>query len=211
VTDTTTTEIGAEGDVDRRGALLWALIGFVVVFFVGSFLHFSFELSGYQIWVAAFSAVNESAWEHLKMFYFPAAVLALVQHAFLRGRVNNYWYAVGAGLLIVPSTILASFYLYLGIILPIRGRGTLTLDIATAVVGVALAQWVTYRLWVGTERPQWRKWTMLGANVALLVAMLAFTAYPPDVFLFEDFYGYRYNDQFGILDSYVGREVFVDA
>ncbi len=205
--DTETIEEARE--VDRRAARTWSLIGFLVIFFVGSFLHFSFELSGYQVWVAAFSAVNESAWEHLKMFYFPAALLALVQHGFLRHRVNNYWYAVGAGLLIVPTTILASFYLYLGIILPIRGRGTLTLDIATAVVGVLLAQWVTYRLWVGPERAPWKKWTMLGANVLLLAAMAGFTAYPPDVFLFEDFYGYQYNDQFGILESYVGREVFV--
>ena len=198
-------------EVDRRAALTWALIGSVVIFFVGSFLHFTYELSGYQTWVAAFSAVNESAWEHLKMFYFPAAILALVQHGFLRDKVRNYWYAVGAGLLLVPAGILGSFYLYLGIVLPIWGRGTLTLDIGTAVFGVALAQWVTYRLWVGEERARWRKWTMLGANVALLVAMLAFTALPPEIFLFEDFYGYEYNDQFGILDSYEGREVFVDA
>jgi len=29
------------------------------------------------------------------------------------------------------------------------------------------------------------------------------------MFLFEDFYGYTFNGEFGILESYEGREVFV--
>jgi hypothetical protein len=114
----------APPEFDRRAPRLWAVLGFVVIFFAGAALHFTFELSGYQTWVAWFSAVNESAWEHLKMFYFPALVFTLVQHAYLKDKVGNYWYGVGAGLLIVPVTILGTFYLYLGILLPIRGTGT---------------------------------------------------------------------------------------
>jgi hypothetical protein len=39
--------------------------------------------------------------------------------------------------------------------------------------------------------------------------MLTFTFLPPRVFLFEDFHGSTYNGEFGILESYEGREVFV--
>lgn len=196
---------------DRGVAARWALLGFVVIFLVGAALHFTHELSGYQTWVAWFSAVNESAWEHLKMFYFPAVVLALVQHAFIRDRVHDYWYGVGIGLLVVPVGVLGSFYLYLGILLPIQGRGTLALDIGTAVVGVAWAQVATYRAWTRPDRPRRAAVvTVAAANVALAVAMALCTFFPPRAFLFEDFYGYTYNDQFGVLESYEGREVFVD-
>jgi hypothetical protein len=197
---------------DRGVAARWALLGLVVIFFVGSALHFTHELSGYQDWVGWFSAVNESAWEHLKMFYFPAVVLALVQHAFIRERVNNYWYGVGLGLLLVPTGVLLSFYFYLGILLPIQGRGTLVLDISTAVVGVVWAQWATYRAWTRPDRPSRAARTAVGvANVLLAGGMALFTFAPPEVFLFEDFYGYTYNDQFGVLETYEGREVFVDS
>lgn len=200
-----------EAPTDRRTAGLWAMLGFVVIFLAGAALHFTFELSGYQTWVAWFSAVNESAWEHLKMFYFPALAFALIQHAYLKDKVRNYWYGVGSGLLIVPVTILGTFYLYLGILLPIRGKGTLALDIGTSVLGVALAQWVTYRIWTrGSRQRRAPRMVMLAANLGLLGAMLLLTAYPPRFFLFEDFYGYTYNGLYGVLDSYEGREVFVE-
>ncbi len=196
---------------DRGVALRWTLLGFAVIFLVGSALHFTHELSGYQDWVGWFSAVNESAWEHLKMFWFPAAVFALVQHAFIRDRVNNYWYGVGLGLLLVPVGVLGSFYLYLGILLPIQGRGTLALDIGTAVVGVAWSQVATYRAWTRPDRPGRTARTVVGvANVLLAAGMALFTFLPPRAFLFEDFYGYTYNGEFGVLDSYEGREVFVE-
>ena len=34
---------------------------------IGTLLHFTYELSGGNTFVAAFSAVNESTWEHLRM------------------------------------------------------------------------------------------------------------------------------------------------
>ncbi len=196
---------------DRGVAARWVVLGGLVIFFVGSALHFTHELSGYQDWVGWFSAVNESAWEHLKMFWFPAVVFALVQHAFIRDRVNHYWYGVGVGLLLVPVGILVSFYFYLGILLPIQGRGVLALDIGTAVVGVVLAQWATYRVWTRTEPVGVVRRALVGvANLLLAAAMALFTFFPPQVFLFEDFYGYTYNGEYGVLDSYEGREVFVE-
>lgn len=206
------TEDRAPDAPDRGVALRWSILGGVVIFNVGSLLHFTHELSGYQDWVGWFSAVNESAWEHLKMFFFPAVVFAGIQHAFIRERVNNYWYGVGLGLLITPLGVLLSFYFYLGILLPIQGRGTLALDIGTAVVGVVWAQVATYRAWTRPERVRaGRRLVVTVPSWLLAVAMAVLTFAPPRFFLFEDFYGYTYDDQFGVLESYEGREVFVDA
>ena len=43
------------------------LAGIVFIVFLGSFLHFTFELSGNNPVVALFSAVNESVWEHFEI------------------------------------------------------------------------------------------------------------------------------------------------
>jgi hypothetical protein len=45
------------------------LIGVAFIAFLGTALHFTYELSGRNIMVAPFSAVNESVWEHLKLVF----------------------------------------------------------------------------------------------------------------------------------------------
>ena len=47
--------------------LNYELVGMVFIILLGSMSHFTFELSGFNPIVGAFSAVNESVWEHLKL------------------------------------------------------------------------------------------------------------------------------------------------
>ncbi|MEM3021819.1 MAG: DUF6512 family protein, partial [Candidatus Caldarchaeum sp.] len=58
--------------------------GFFFIVFAGSLLHFTYELSGGNMVVALFSAVNESVWEHLKLPFFPALALTVYQYARIR-------------------------------------------------------------------------------------------------------------------------------
>ena len=44
------------------------------------------------------------------------------------------------------------------------------------------------------------------AILALIMALVAF--YPPDFFLFENFFGYEYTGEFGILEDYTPYLVF---
>lgn len=43
-----------------------------------------------SIWVAPFSGVNESTWEHMKLLFWPLFLFALVQRLFFR-KQENYW------------------------------------------------------------------------------------------------------------------------
>lgn len=38
----------------------------------GTILHFVYDWSGHNVFVAFFSPVSESVWEHLKLFFVPA-------------------------------------------------------------------------------------------------------------------------------------------
>lgn len=49
--------------------LILKLIGMIFIIFLGSMLHFTFELSGRNPLVSVFSAVNESVWENLKLAF----------------------------------------------------------------------------------------------------------------------------------------------
>ncbi len=194
--------------INRRKVAAWELVGFLVIFFAGSFLHFIFELSGFNTAFAPFGSVNESTWEHLKLFFWPALVLAVVQHAFLRAEVNNFWAAKASSILITPFTVALLFYAYVGIAIPIYGKGTLFGTLVTAALGVGLGQWASYRLLTGPQRStRWHVAAVAGV-LGMGVLFVVFTFLTPRIFLFENFFGYRYDGQFGILADYTPFLVF---
>ena len=70
--------------------IAWEIGSFIWVVLAGSALHFSFELSEFWTPLAFISAVNESVWEHLKMYFWPGLIYALVQYTYTRDIANNY-------------------------------------------------------------------------------------------------------------------------
>lgn len=194
--------------IDKRRIAAWEFLGFLVIFFAGSFLHFIFELSGFNPVFAPFGSVNESTWEHLKLFYWPALAFAAVEHAFIRDRVNNFWAAKAHSIVLTPLVVVLAFYAYVGVVIPIDGKGTLFGTLVTAAIGVGLGQWASYRLLTGPQRS--RRWHVAGviAIVAMGLAFVVFTFLPPRFFLFENFFGYVYDGQFGILADYTPYLVF---
>ena len=71
----------------RKHLFFWELAGFVFTGAAGTLLHFVYEWSGGSVLAAAFSAVNESTWEHMKLLFFPLFLFSMVQFC-LMGR--NY-------------------------------------------------------------------------------------------------------------------------
>jgi len=194
----------------RRRILLWEIGAFWFIMLAGSAFHFIYELSGFNSYAALFGSVNESSWEHLKLFFWPGLVYTLVQHAFVKDFANNYWWGKAMALLVTPIGVLASFYFYLGISLPIFGRGFLWADISTGAVGVLLGNIVAYRILVSPQRTHMRE--RLGGVVmaTMTVAFLTLTYFVPKFFIFEDFLGYEYAGEYGILEDYSRHLVFSD-
>ncbi|MEI3362382.1 MAG: DUF6512 family protein [Oscillospiraceae bacterium] len=63
----------------RRRLFFWELAGFLFTGALGVLLHFLYEWSGGNTLAAAFSAVNESTWEHMKLLFFPMFVFSVFQ------------------------------------------------------------------------------------------------------------------------------------
>lgn len=196
--------------VNRRKVLLWEAGAFVFIMLAGSALHFVYELSGFSAVAAVFGSVNESTFEHLKLFFWPALIFALIQHAYMRQEVNNFWWGKGLAMLATPLGVILSFYFYLGILLPITGRGLLAADIGTGVFGVLVGNIVSYRMLTSPERGRSRRLAGLGLMGLLAVAMATSAWLTPRFFLYENFYGYEYRGEYGILDDYTNYLVFPD-
>ncbi len=213
MTDVARRPSGVDGVPSRvkRKVLLWEIGAFVFIMLFGSFFHFIYELSGFNSVAALFGSVNESSWEHLKLFFWPGLVFFLVQHAFLKDEVNNYWWGKALALLVTPIGVLVSFYFYLGIALPIYGEGFLWADISTGAIGVLSGNIVAYRLLTAPERPKIFDLSGRALIVGMTVVFLLLTYFPPRFFLFDDFIGYEYQGEYGILEDYSRHLVFTDS
>ncbi len=192
----------------RKRLALFQTGAVVFTVLVASALHFAYELSGFWGPMALFGSVNESTYEHLKIFFWPGLLYALVQHAYVRQFVNNYWFAKAAALVIAPIVLMVSFYFYLGIALPIYGRGFLWADITTGVIGTIVGEFVAYRLMVAAPLGTSIRRIAIPVLVGLTIMFSTLTFFPPRMFVFENFYGYEYRDEYGILDDYTPYLVF---
>lgn len=194
--------------VNRRVIVIWEAGALIFIVLVASLLHFLYELTGFQQWAPLFGSVNESTFEHLKLFFWPAFAYALVQHAYTRDKANNFWWAKAAAIIIAPLVLMLAFYFYLGISLPIYGRGFLWADIGTGVLGVLAGNIVAYRIMTAPEMGKAFSRAGFAICVVLGAMFITFTYYPPRVFIFENFARYKYSGEFSILKDYTPYLVF---
>ena len=203
--------IGAEiSGAQKRSLLWWEAGAFAWIMIAGSALHFAYELSNFNGVAAVFGSVNESTWEHLKLFFWPALAYAIVQHAFVKDYANNYWLGKALGMFVTPLAVIASFYFYLGIAIPRHGQGWLWADISTGAFGVLVGNVVAYRMLTAPERGRRAARSGKAALVTMTVAFLVLTYFPVRMFLFEDFLGYEPRGEYGILEDYSNHTVFSD-
>ena len=73
--------------------LLWQIVETVLIILLGVILHFLYDWAGKNKFVATFSAVNESTWEHLKLAFFPVLLFGVIDFIFVRPYANNVVFA----------------------------------------------------------------------------------------------------------------------
>ena len=99
----------------KRSVGLWALWGFAVTSLLGTVLHFLYDWLGGSVWVASFSGVNESTWEHMKLLFWPMLLFSVIQSRFFKDRAD-FWCiklrSILLGLVLIPVI----FYTYNGVI-----------------------------------------------------------------------------------------------
>jgi hypothetical protein len=194
--------------VDRRSVALWELGGFFVINVGAGLLHLAYELSGFAEPVAIFGSVNESTFEHLKLYYWPALAYALVQHAYTRHKVNNFWWGKGVAIIATPIVLMLAYYSYLGVVLPMYGQGFLWANIGTGALGVLAGNVLAYRIMTGPDMGRRLRLIGIGLIVAYGIAAATAAWFPPQFFLYENFFGYEYTGEFGFLDDYSDYLVF---
>ena len=120
----------------------WELAGALFTAAMGTLLHFVYDWSGGWGAAAAFSAVNESTWEHMKLLFFPMFLFSVVQVCCLGRNYPNFLAARGVSTVTGVALIPVLFYTYTGVL----GRHLLWADIAVFYLSVLGAFALDFRL-----------------------------------------------------------------
>jgi hypothetical protein len=157
------------------------LAGIVFIVFLGSFLHFTFELSGNNPVVALFSAVNESVWEHLKLAFWPAVMYIIIELVYIRSPPSSFFPAKAISILSMPTLIVIMYYLS-----KLFVEESLVIDIFIFVLAVVIGQALSIKLMSTEAFPRTLTLSAWALVFVLAFAFMYFTFYPPHVSPFQD-------------------------
>jgi hypothetical protein len=164
-----------------KKVLIYEVVGTLCIIFLGSAFHFTYELSGKLAVVGAFSAVNESVWEHLKLPFWPSLLWMLIEINPLRKEVNNFFTAKAIGIIVMIGIIPTVFYAY-----TVFTEEILAVDIATFIIAVIVGQIISCRLFKKGNPSKRTEIAAIIVIVLLAIIFVTFTFYPPHLSIFQD-------------------------
>lgn len=165
----------------QRSIGLWQLMGFAVTSFGGTLLHFLYDWTGGAIWIALFSGVNESTWEHMKLLFFPMLAFAIVQRLFFRD-FAAFWSVKLKGTLLGLSLVPIIFYTYNGVI----GKSPDWFNISIFFVAAAIAYAYEAKQFKVEHTRRKRSWWSFIALCVMAVLFVVFTFATPKIGIFLD-------------------------
>ena len=177
-----TLDIEKEKLLDERKQKILYIIGFFVISIIGTLLHFLFKFSGKSMFLAPFSAVNESVWEHLKIAVMPVFIWTIIELFVLKYRPDNLWTALLTKILTNMFLIITLFYTSVAII----GIHTPIVSIAIFYVSIAISQVIGVKLMymkkVNVNIEEVAKYIVL----IIFLLFILFTFLPPKANIFKD-------------------------
>lgn len=162
----------------------WILKGIPVLFLIGSFMHFLYDLSWQNPLAGLIAPVNESVWEHTKMVLLPV-ILWWAVYYIINGRRydidKNKWFT-GALVSLVTSimAIPLLYYFYTGAF----GVEILAVDISILLLAILFGQLLGlhfYKFSKGIDA-----YLSIAIMIVIIFIFIAFTIYPPHLPIFRD-------------------------
>lgn len=167
----------------RKKLMRWEIVGFLFVCAAGTLLHFIYRWSGENVIAAAFSAVNESTWEHMKLLLIPYFAFTMVQFTVFADPFRNYFSCKAASALLGLVTIPLLFYTVTGALGPVPDWVNVGIFYISAAVTYAVSYCLLTR---SALRGGWQQIAGFAVLWALLFLFVLFTYRTPRLPIFCD-------------------------
>lgn len=174
---------------NKKQILKFQIFSIVFTMVLGTLLHFTYEWSNYNPFVAAFSSTNESTWEHLKLLFFPMLFTTIIGYFFIKKYSSSYLCSKVLGIITAISFVTIFFYTYTGIL----GTNIAVLDIGSFFVAVLLGECVAYKRLISNH--SCNDFIAFIVLITLFLSFVFFTYFPPRLGYFQD----PVTNQYGIV------------
>lgn len=168
---------------DKKRLMVWSVVGTFIVFLMAAGWHFLYSDVLKSGITAAIAPVNESPWEHAKLFFVPALIWYVILYFIAGRKFPNFVFSHAISLPAMPPLMLGLYYAY-QLFIP----ESLAIDIALSYVVIALGQLIAYKLTVSKCRLSGPGYAI--ASFAIVLGLLAlfivFTYDPPHLEIFMD-------------------------
>lgn len=176
--------------MDKTKTKNYPILSIIFVCITGTLLHFTYEFFNENIFVAAFSAVNESVWEHLKLLFFPMSISTIVGYFYIGKNIHNFLCSRLLGIIASMLFIIIFFYTYTGII----GTNIAFIDIVSFFIAVILGERLAYKLMISDF--ECNKKISIIILIFILICFIIFTYFTPNIGIFKD----PVTNQYGIIN-----------
>ena len=163
---------------------LYHIMGIIWTAAAGFILHFTYEWFDRRKSVAWFSSVNESIWEHTKLFFFPALLWSLIEFFTYGMNLPGFWFvksiSLVAGVLLIPLL----YYGYTGL----TEHKYLWADIGVFILSVLISYGISCLLMQSQKAFASLFWQIAGVIVIslLIFGFVKFTYNAPNLPIFRD-------------------------
>lgn len=165
------------------------IISFFIVAILGTLLHFTHSIFKRGFLLHAFSAVNESTWEHMKLLVAPTLLAILFQYIVLK---NIYPNVINSGLVLLLVEVIAIPIIYEPLH-SLFGKIPVLINILIFYIAILLGIYIQY-LFLEKGYVILNEWISLSIIIGITILFGIFTYYPPKMPLFRDPVTKKYGD-----------------
>lgn len=176
------------------------IVGIGVIYLIATILHFVYDWTNGSVLSILFGAVNESVWEHVKIFIAGYVVWAMVELLWVKPPFKRFIVAKVTSLCFLSAGIIIFFYAYTYF----TGEAILFVDLASSVAFVALSQYLSYRLTTGSSDIESYFPISIMMLMLFFVMFFSFTIFPPKLGLFRD----PITGMYSIVEDYIDVGAF---
>lgn len=179
------------------------IIGAPVIYLIATLLHFVYDLSHGSTLSILFGAVNESVWEHVKIFAVGFVLWSVIELLWGKPQFMKFIVAKTFCLYLLSVLIIVFFYIYTFF----TGEHIVVVDLVSSAFFVVLTQYISYRLIMSDK--ELSHYFVLACMLLMLffIMFFSFTVFPPQADLFKD----PVTGMYGIIGDHVDTgAVFLD-
>ena len=167
---------------DRKKIKTTEFISFVIAGILGVLFHFVYDWTGENRLIGFFVPVNESTWEHLKLIFYPIALVSVAEYYLAGIRFENFLCIKVRSILVGMLCVVTLFYTYSGVL----GKTIDWVNILIYFISLGSAYCYSCRRLLGQKPAKNTPVLCVISFTVIAVLFMIFTLYPPAIGLFAE-------------------------